>query len=124
MKEWVESPECEKYIKKLEHSEKIDSIYFEKFHNLSKEDRLSIVKKIITKYESDDYVDREYAHGCFPRTPLYYMLFDYGVLYGKESTENLNGYFPEKKVIIDDNIEVSAIFGQGTIIKVNFLEKN
>ena len=121
MKEWVGSDEHKKYIEHLKHVSSIDEKYINMFHTLTPEQRLEIINKIITKYESDDYYWSEIRKGYEPRKPLYYILLDYGRIHGKKSFEGLNEYFPEEKVIIDNHIEVNLIIGQGSFVKINIL---
>ena len=121
MIEYRKSDEYKKYLEHQRYCELIENKYIKKFHSLTPEERLSIIEKIITKYESDDYYWREIKKGYEPRKPLYYLLFEYGNKYGEESNEGLSDYFPEQKFIIDGHIEISIIHGQGSFIKINIL---
>lgn len=102
--------------------EKFTKKYFNYFQNLSTEDKVKLVQKIIDKYKSDKYRDREFNKcGCFEaREPLYDLIFEYGLRYG-EPTESDETYFGSEAYLIDGKIKVTAIYGQGTIIFVEVL---
>lgn len=111
-----------KIIENEERQEKHKERWLTKFHNLTSEQRLEFAKKCYDKYSSDKYVDKEYNAGFFPRTTLYYWLYDYGEKYGRPVEEKeLNGYFPEDGYIIDNNFYVTIMNGQGSVARIKFL---
>lgn len=101
-------------------SKDIINEYVDWFHTLTPENRLDIIKKINTKYDSDDYYYRETGMGYEPRKPLYDLLYEYAEKYGEKS-DDVNGFFPEFKYVFD-NVEVSLLIGQGSVIQVKIKE--
>lgn len=97
--------------------------WVEKVHALGAEKRYETIRKIKAKYDSDEYIDSEYHKGYFPRTPLYNLLVDYARIHGTPTTEGVNEYFPEDAYIVDDKIIVRIIFGQGSVVHVEFIEE-
>lgn len=96
--------------------------YIKKIMALSKKEREALVQKIIDKYNSDAYIRREYRLGYQPRECLFDILYYWAANYGKEAEdEGEDDYFPIERYIVDDNIKVSAIYGQGTKINVSII---
>lgn len=89
--EWIETDEGKKrledYFENIRQKQKIvesQLIRFkEKYDNRFEE----IIEKIISKYDSDAYVDRERKKGREPRESLYWFLFKYTEKYGREATK-------------------------------------
>ena len=124
LSEWLETPEgkteAEKALIKMERDIQIKNAHVELFHKLSKEERDNFIKKTITKYNSDDYINRWYNRGIFPPQDLYSLFFDYGEKYGiPQETDNP---FGNSKFLFDDKWIVEIMFGQGTVISI--LEKD
>lgn len=92
--------------------------YTDKILSLSVEERAEFIRKVINKYESDEYRDKEWQKGHEPECPLYDVIFEYGQLHGKPSCYKLNGYFSEEQYDIDGKFIVSLISGQGSFISV------
>lgn len=110
-------------IEKEEHCSLIDDKYCEFFHNLSKEEKLKILKKLKNKYDSDKYKDSEYKKGYIPRTPLYSLLIYYCEKYNLPmENENNNSYFPEIQYNFEDIAQVGIIYGQGVHTYLNIKE--
>lgn len=102
--------------------EKFTIKYFNYFRNLSTNDKVKLVAKILKKYRSKEYIDREYKKcGHYePREMLIDLLFEYAVRYGSPS-ESDEEYFGSEAFTIEDKIKVTAIYGQGTLIYVDIL---
>ena len=92
--------------------------YINHIHNLTPEQRAILIRKIINKYESDEYRDREYRKGYEPRTPLYDVLMDYAEQHCQEADYKKNQYFEEIQYDIDGKFIISEIFGQGSFISI------
>lgn len=118
--ESIANGELDKYFEKLDHQDRIDDKYSEKFHKFSKEKRFEIINAIINKYDSDKYKDREYSTGRIPNETLYYNLLHYAKKYGIEVESDID-MFPSESYIIDDNIKITCIYGQGSKIIIEFI---
>lgn len=83
---FLESPEgcasIEEMIRKEKIIEEVENRWIEKYHNLPENDRKRIIQKVIDKYDSKSYIDKEYSNGCEPRTPLYWLYLSYAEKYG------------------------------------------
>ena len=84
---FLESPEgrasIEEMIRRDKIIEEVENRWIEKYHNLSEDDRKRIIQKVIDKYKSKSYIDKEYFfHNCEPRTPLYWIYLSYAEKYG------------------------------------------
>ena len=122
---WMDSPEGKKKLeeerKKMQFIEDLNNKWIEKFHNLDTEKRSEIIEKIITKYESDEYRDKEMFKCKIhyePRCTLYWYLDDYAKKYGEELPDEKDNPFPHHLRLIDGKFIVRKMYGQGTVIDV------
>ena len=75
-----------------------------------------VIEKLLDKYDSDNYVDREYRCGREPMEILLYTLLDYARVYCKPSVEDDHwGMFIEEVYYIGSYVIMLAI-GQGSKI--------
>ena len=106
------------FIKKIEHINRIEDKYVDKLHSMSLQERKSLIERIIQKYDSDEYVNKEYRLGREPQRLLFGILYEYAVLYGVEiDTENEN-VFCYGHYIIDSEFVWRIYLGQGCFISV------
>lgn len=112
--------QSEQYIidqKRIQHREELRTRNIEYIHNMITEKRVETIRKLITKYSSDEYINRERSIGAYePRCPLYDVLFDYAVKYCTSSQYKLNDYFGEEQYDIDGVFVIGQIYGQGSFI--------
>lgn len=98
----------------------------DKIHNLSFEQRKSLVDKIKAKYNSDAYKDRWYNHPKGPREPqegLYWLAYEYAMRYGKDYDDGYIDFVSECR-LVDDYFVVSRFDGQGSFIRIQTIEEN
>jgi hypothetical protein len=120
---WVNSEEGIKALEverqKLLFLDELSDKYIDKLHSMSLENRSELIDKIITKYESDEYKDREMFKLHYePRNTLYWYLDDYAEKYGEELPNEENNPFPHSIRMIDNKYIVRKMYGQGTVIDV------
>ena len=120
---WVNSEEGIKALEverqKLLFLDELSNKYIDKLHSMSLENRSELIDKIITKYESDEYKDREMFKLHYePRCTLYWYLDDYAEKYGEELPNDENNPFPHSIRMIDNKYIVRKMYGQGTVIDV------
>lgn len=118
--EAIDNGNFNKYFEAIEHQGKIDDKYSEKFHSFSEERRLEIIKLIVNKYASDKYKDKEYSKGRIPDEILYYSLLHYARKYGDQIESEIK-IFDSESYIIDNNVKITCIYGQGSKILIDFL---
>lgn len=123
LKKLLDSEEFKKDMELLalreKRKEEVENRYIEKFHSLRLTSRWNIIEKIRTKYDSDEYVRREYRMGYEPRTPLYFLLLEYARKYGMtildEYGEDL-AFCAE--LFLVDGYYVELMIGQGSVVHV------
>ncbi len=109
----------EKYIKARKVEKLLINKYIDKFHSMPLDKRSELIDKIISKYESDEYKDREMFKLHYePRCTLYWYLDDYAEKYGEELPNDENNPFPHSIRMIDNKYIVRKMYGQGTVIDV------
>ncbi len=121
----------DKYIGKIKKKREIKKSQLERFHlkYSNKESFSFIVEKIIEKYESDAYKDREYGKcGRMPNTELYYFLCDYAEKYGRELTDKeLKKYSNDftGEIYYVHGYYIQKMYGQGCVVRIDHeKEKN
>ncbi len=134
--DYLDSPEAKESIKKhfeeLDQKEKHYAEQVERFYQKHKDNMVAIIEKIIAKYDSDAYVNREYKLGYEPREDLYWVLKDIAAKYGEEirSTKKnihkwrkyLNMFTGEAYVYMGYFIQV--MHGQGSVVKVEKIDNS
>lgn len=123
--EWIKINECKDNIEKLiaEYNFKMSLIkdFIEK-RSLIKQKNL--LRKVLDKYDSDKYKDREYGQGLEPRYSLLWDLYEYA---SKNGIDIYEGHKEEKFLAeayrLDELCDIFIYKGQGCIIKVNELNK-
>jgi len=121
LKKFLESEEGQENI--IRENERIklknerEDRYIEYLQNLSLSDRTILFEKIKTKYESQEYYNREIKLGREPRQLLYDYIFEYGRKYGIEN-EIQDAYFSYESYIIDGIWVITIWYGQG--VSYNF----
>lgn len=118
IKRWQEN--AREFLEKMERRDEYVKRWLLKFHNMTPDERLALVKKIDAKYKSDEYRNR--FVGIVPPYVLIEWLFDYGSVYGESIEYMTDGYFPVEQYKIDDSIVVSRMYGQGDFTYIEFLD--
>jgi len=127
LREFLDSDEGKKSIEefrnKLERDEERKNRWTEKFKELAEPDIDAALSKIIEKYDSNEYVKREYSLGYEPRETLLWIAFNYAEKYCKECTDEkyLNVFTGDAYYI--GSYVIQVMHGQGSVIKIEKIEK-
>jgi hypothetical protein len=84
-----------------------------------------VVKKVCLKYDSDDYYFRWMNRGIMPQEMLYFFLFDFASVYGRELSNEEYEKFAndfESGIYIYGNYVFQKMNGQGTCIRIDELK--
>ncbi len=77
-----------------------------------------IIDKLIDKYYSDEYINREYKIGVQPREPLLWVVWDYARIYCQEcNDEKYLNEFSGGSYYIGSYI-IQIMYGQGCILNI------
>jgi hypothetical protein len=90
--EWLDSPEGEAamddWFEKIEREEEHTKRWVDKFKVWSADDIDVALEKLMNKYYSDEYRDREYFKcGCEPREPFLWLAWCYAIENCPECTD-------------------------------------
>ena len=111
----------EKFVKKYIQVTKIENMQLERFHN-NCDDKVAFIKKVINKYNSKEYKDRWYKRGIEPMEDLYWFLYDYATIYGREANgkeyDEYAHMFTSNMFIIEEGYAFMRVDGQGSHIDV------
>ena len=111
------------YAVKKENQDNLAATQLLKFHlKFNKKNKFNdFVIKVINKYSNEKYINKWYIRGIEPPKDLYWLLFNYAKIYGRNSTKSqwlkygniftielfhINGYYFNK------------MNGQGTVISI------
>lgn len=102
----------------LRESECIDR-WVEKFKS-KYEDKLDCaLERLMDKYYSDEYVNREYKIGVQPREPLLWLVWEYAMEHCEqcEDEKYLNDFTGDAYYI--GSYVIQIMYGQGAILKID-----
>lgn len=111
------------YFEKLEREENILNYQIDKWRDkiLDKKFIDPVIKKIIQKYDSDEYVNKEYKKGFIPREGLFWFLYNFTKKYGDKATdeefEKHSSMFTSEIYFLHNWI-IERIDGQGSSILI------
>lgn len=122
LQKFIDSPDgnksADEFMKNLLGREEIEKTQIERFHKKHGSNPNNFIEKVIKKYSSDSYIDKEFSFGREPRTNLYFFLFDYAHKYGKYSkAKKYQTPFSDGAYIIGD-YAFALLHGQGSAINV------
>ncbi len=126
LREFLDSEEGKKSIEefgnKIKREEERKDRWIEKFKKIAEPDIDSYLEKLIEKYDSDEYVRREYALGYEPRESLLWIALGYAKKYCKECTDEkyLNMFTGEAYYI--GSYVIQVMNGQGSVVKIEKIE--
>lgn len=111
------------YWNTIKRKEAVKERWIEKFKAYAESDLNGVMKRLLEKYESDEYRDREYfkCH-CEPREPFLWLAFEYASRYCEpcDDQEYWNDFTGAAYYIGDYVIQV--MHGQGSVIRVDELK--
>lgn len=111
----------EEFGKKLEREAEYKSRQIERFKKHAEYRLDDILEKIIAKYDSDEYVRREYRLGYEPREDLLWVAFNYAEKYCKPCEDpNHTNHFTGSMYYIGSYV-IQVMYGQGAVIKIEKL---
>jgi hypothetical protein len=121
-----------KYFEDIRNKELMGKSQLKRFHGKvgkDKEKLVAFIEKVIAKYESKEYGDRElYVYGREPMTELYWFLLSYGMKHGiKVTKRNAKQYEKYLNMFTSEACELAGyIFqrmdGQGSVVRVDKIE--
>jgi hypothetical protein len=108
----------EEFSKKMKAEDDRRSNNIERFKKYAEHRLDEVLEKIVTKYDSDEYVRREYSLGYEPRETLLWVAFGYATEYCKpcDDPEYAN-YFTGTMYYIGSYV-IQIMYGQGSVIKI------
>ena len=123
LREFLDSEEGKKSIEefgnKIRREEELKDRWIEKFKKLAEPDIDSALSRLIKKYDSDEYVRREYSLGYEPREKLLWVAFNYAEKYCKECTdEKYLNMFTGSAYYIGSYV-IQVMHGQGSVIRID-----
>lgn len=117
--EFFNSSECDDYFSKLENKKLIEERQLEKFHTFA--NKSEIIRKIIGKYNSKNYIRRWLKRGYEPPEKLYWFLFSYSQKYGRECSEeeySKYGNMFTSSMYYCSSFIFMQMDGQGSVVKI------
>ena len=126
LREFLDTEEGKKSIEefgnKIKREEERKDRWIEKFKKLAESDIDAYLEKLIEKYDSDEYVRREYSLGYEPRESLLWIALGYAKKYCKECEDEkyLNMFTGEAYYI--GSYVIQVMHGQGSVVKIEKIE--
>ncbi len=124
LKKHLESDEgkasLKRFVEKMANRYTVRQRWVEKIHTYYGNDIDSLTEKLMDKYYSDVYRDREYGKcKCEPREPLLWVLMEYAETYGKKC-KNKKYYndFTGVAYYLGSYV-IQTMHGQGSVIRID-----
>ena len=112
----------EEFGEKMKREDERRDRWIEKFKELAEPDIDSALSRMIKKYDSDEYVRREYSLGYEPREKLLWIAFNYAEKYCKECTdEKYLNMFTGSAYYIGSYV-IQVMNGQGSVIRIDKID--
>jgi len=113
----------EEFGKKLEREAEYKSRQVERFKKHAEHRLDEVLEKIISKYDSDKYVRREYSLGYEPRETLLWVALNYAEEYCEpcEDPQWANPFTGAMYYI--GSYVIQVMHGQGSVIKIEKIEQ-
>ena len=115
-----------KFFEEKEQEEKLYASQVDRFYQRHKENMPAIIEKIMAKYNSNEYVRKEYKLGYEPREDLYWILESIASKYGVEVKLNKkNGKkYPQLNMFtgsayIFEGYLIQTMHGQGSVVRID-----
>ncbi len=127
MNDFFDSAEGQESIKqwkeKMESEDKRLADRIERFHNLYKDRIDEVMERLIARYDSDVYVNREYKLGYEPREPLNWFMLEYAKTHGRicDNEKYYNDFTGEAHYI--GSYVIQVMNGQGSVIRIDKVEQ-
>ena len=115
-----------KFFEEKEQEEKLYASQVDRFYQRHKENMPAIIEKIMAKYDSNEYVNKEYKLGYQPREDLYWVLMSIAGKYGTKvelNEENAKKYpklnmFTSVSYIFEGYL-IQQMDGQGSVVRID-----
>lgn len=116
----------DEFINKIIQDEERVNSWVDRFWNKYKDNLDFVIDKIVNKYKSKAYRDREFKIGYYdPRERLYDLLLDVAKKYGKELTKEEYDAKDQEMLMFTQHIhklgsyEIELVCGQGCYVHVS-----
>lgn len=114
----------EEFAQKMVRKQEREDRWVEMFKSRCENDLDGAIEKLMDKYYSDEYVNREYKIGYQPRERLLWVVLDYATKYCKpcEDEKYLNMFTGDAYYI--GSYVIQVMHGQGSVIRIDKIETN
>lgn len=128
LKAFLETEEGKKSIeewgKKMVREQEHRDRWVEKFKTRCENDLDGCLEKLMDKYYSDEYRDREYSKGVEPREPLLWLAYEYAIKHCKPcEDEEYHNMFTADAYYIGSYV-IQLLIGQGSALRIDKVETN
>jgi hypothetical protein len=107
------------FAEKLKKEQEHQNRWIEKFKSRYENNLDLALEKLMEKYYSKEYVQREYKIGFQPREKLLWLVFEYAIKYCKpcKNKKYWNTFTGEAYYI--GNYVIQVMFGQGSALRID-----
>lgn len=119
----LESPEGKKrmslYCERLIARRTRLAARIERFHEKYKDNLDAVIERLMEKYYSEAYINKEYRLGYEPRETLLWLVFEYAQVYCKECTdEKYFNTFTAGAYYVGSYV-IQLMVGQGSVLRID-----
>lgn len=113
------------FFKKMAIRDEVEARWVEKFKKWAEPDMDLAIGRLLNKYDSSEYIQRElYKRGCEPREPFLWLALEYASKYCEpcEDEKYLNMFTCDAYYI--GSYVIQVMHGQGSVIRVDKIEND
>lgn len=124
LKKYLDSDEgkasMQRFVQKMVNKQIVRQRWVEKIHTYYGDNIDTLTEKLIDKYYSDVYRNREYSKcKCEPREPLMWLLMEYAEKYGKKCrSKKYYNMFTGVAYYLGSYV-IQTMHGQGSVIRID-----
>ena len=113
------------YWTKYEREQKNTADWVERLKYHYGDNMDSIIEKLLSKYKSEKYRDKEYKQGCQPREKLLWLVWEYATKYGKKCPNDIYNIYSNsftRDMFIVGSYVVQIMYGLGAALRFDKLD--
>ena len=123
LSEFLDSPEgkekTKRYVQEMIDSRERLSSHLKSFHDKYQDNLDAVLERLMDKYYSDEYVNKEHRLGYEPREKLLWFVFEYANVYCKPCTDEK--YFNDftAGAFYVGSYVMQVMCGQGSVLRID-----
>jgi len=113
-----------RFQEKLQREQDHEDRWVEKFKTRCENDLDLAIETLLKKYDSDEYVNKEYKLGYEPREKLLWLVWSYAKTYCKECEDDSYANMFTGSMYYIGSYVIQIMHGQGSALRIDKIKQN